>query len=118
MKSPDRHIAISLDLLCASVLGGLFRSLIRPYNAATLRGPRRPGICMAHRGEKIEVAHFARTEVEAAVVVAALREAGIDAQMEGALTSALRAEAPGEVRILVRNCDLPRARQIIADRPQ
>jgi type III secretory pathway lipoprotein EscJ len=69
---------------------------------------------MSRPAEKIEVIHYARTETEAAVILAALREAGIDAQTEGGLTSALRAEAPGEVRVLVRASDLPRAQKIIA----
>jgi hypothetical protein len=62
-----------------------------------------------------KVLEYAATEMEAAFLVATLREAGIDAQAEGVLTSALRAEAPGEVGILVRESDLERARQVLTE---
>lgn len=56
------------------------------------------------------------SEMEAAMIVASLNEMGVDAQVEGALTSAMRAEVPGEVHVLVRSSDLPRARGVLADR--
>ena len=68
---------------------------------------------MSRPHEKIEVVHRVATEAEGAMIVAALDNAGIDAQMEGALTSALRAEAPGEVGILVRASDASAARRVI-----
>jgi hypothetical protein len=60
------------------------------------------------------------TDVQAALIVAALRERGIEAQSVGELTSGFRAEAPGDVKILVRQADLARAqaalRAVEADR--
>ena len=50
----------------------------------------------------------AANESEAAMIVAALGEAGIEAHAVGGLTSGLRAEAPGEVQILVHRNDLER----------
>ena len=49
------------------------------------------------------------TEQEAALLAAALERHGIRTQRTGDLTSGLRAEAPGEVRILVRQSDLAKA---------
>lgn len=53
------------------------------------------------------------TELEAAMIVNSLKEMGVDAQVEGALTSALRAEVPGDVRVLVRQADLDQARRVL-----
>ena len=53
------------------------------------------------------------TEVEAAVIVAALERDGIQAVAAGALTSGFRAEAPGEVQVLVRRSDADRAGQVL-----
>jgi hypothetical protein len=53
------------------------------------------------------------TEVQAALIVAALCEQGIEAQTIGELTSAFRAEVPGGVSILVRQADLNRARVVL-----
>ena len=55
------------------------------------------------------------SEPEAALIVAALAQQGIDAQATGGLTSALRAEAPGVVSIQVRQSDLERAQSILAE---
>ena len=53
------------------------------------------------------------SEAQAVIIVAALDERGIQARTQGALTSAFRAEVPGEVQVLVRQADLDRARAII-----
>jgi len=53
------------------------------------------------------------TEVQAAVIVAALDAEGIEAQAVGQLTSGFRAEAPGGVRVLVRQADLARAQTVL-----
>ena len=50
------------------------------------------------------------SEMEATLIVDALRDLEITAESSGALTSGFRAEAPGGVRILVRSEDLARAR--------
>jgi hypothetical protein len=52
-------------------------------------------------------------ELEAGVVVAALEEAGIKATMSGTFTAGFRAEAPGQVQILVAAEDEAKAREVI-----
>jgi len=56
-----------------------------------------------------------RTEAQAALIVAALKDKGIEAQATGGFTSGFRAEAPGDVRILVRQSDLEKARAALRD---
>lgn len=63
--------------------------------------------------DDVEVLLSVPTEAEAALIVATLSKEGIVAAVEGALTSALRAEVPGEVRILVRRVDLDRAAAVL-----
>lgn len=53
------------------------------------------------------------TEAQAALVAAALKERGIEARTTGEYTSGLLAAATGEVRILVRQSDLERARAVL-----
>jgi hypothetical protein len=55
-------------------------------------------------------------EVEAAAVVAWLASEGIRALTSGAYTAGFRAEAPGDVRVLVKHEDLERAKQLLANR--
>ena len=57
----------------------------------------------------------AASEIEAAIIVTALEEQGFKAQMSGQLTSGFRAEAPGEVRVLVRRGDLQRAEETLRE---
>ena len=71
---------------------------------------------MADDPQQPVVVATARTEIEAAVIAAALDEAGIVAEVVGGLTSVYRAEAPGEVRILVHRTDLERAREVLRER--
>lgn len=52
----------------------------------------------------------ARTEFEAAAITSALREQGIDARAVGGMTAGFRAETPGDVRVMVLQRDLERAR--------
>lgn len=59
----------------------------------------------------VELARL-RTEVDAALLMAALQEAGIKAMSNGAGTSTGWPEAMGDVGVIVRQCDLERARQI------
>ena len=56
-----------------------------------------------------------RTEAQAALIVAALKASGIEAQATGGFTSSFRAEAPGEVRVLVRRSDLEQARAALRE---
>jgi hypothetical protein len=55
------------------------------------------------------------SELEASLIVGRLRDEGIPAEMTGMLTAGFRAEAPGDVRVLVRAQDLERAGQVLAD---
>jgi hypothetical protein len=58
------------------------------------------------------IASFAN-EVDAAIVVGALEDAGIQAMAVGGYTSGFRAEAPGEVRVVVTLGDVARAREVL-----
>lgn len=53
------------------------------------------------------------SEAQAAILVAALAGDGIHAEMSGTLTSGFRAEAPGDVKILVTVQDFDRAQKIL-----
>jgi len=53
------------------------------------------------------------TEPLAALLVGRLQNEGIRAEMSGALTSGFRAEAAGDVQILVRPEDAVRARELL-----
>jgi hypothetical protein len=55
------------------------------------------------------------TEPQAMLVQNDLAGEGIESSLEGMLTSAFRAEAPGLVSIWVDKADLPRAREIIGN---
>ena len=55
------------------------------------------------------------TEMGAGVIVAALEQEGIQATMTGTYTAGFRAEAPGWVKILVAEEDLPRAQRVLHD---
>ena len=69
-------------------------------------------------GKKLQVLTYAATEPEAAMIIASLDQANIIAVAEGALTSALRAEVPGEIRVLVHRNDLDRAKAVLAEYQQ
>jgi len=53
-------------------------------------------------------------EAQAALVVHALADHGIEAQATGDYTSGFRAEAPGSVQVVVKQADLARAKQALA----
>jgi hypothetical protein len=55
------------------------------------------------------------TEVGAAIVVAALKDAGIRAVATGGFTAGFRAEAPGWVRVQTLERDAIRAREVISE---
>lgn len=50
------------------------------------------------------------SDVRAAAFVTALRARGIEATTTGGYTSGFRAEAPGQVNVIVRQADLVKAR--------
>ncbi len=56
-----------------------------------------------------------RSEAQAALIVAALEDAGINANAQGGLTAGFRAEAPGGVDVFVRRSDLERAREVLRE---
>ncbi len=53
------------------------------------------------------------TEVEGAVIVAALSGEGVEAVIDGGAIAGFKAEAPGGVRVIVRQVDAERAREIL-----
>jgi hypothetical protein len=57
----------------------------------------------------------AANEIEAAAMVNALAEYGVEAFAAGGYTSGFQAEAPGNVKILVKQADLDRAKQALAE---
>jgi hypothetical protein len=56
-----------------------------------------------------------RTEEQAALIVAALADAGISAKAQGGLTAGFRVEIPGGVDVFVQRADLDRAREILRE---
>jgi hypothetical protein len=60
-----------------------------------------------------EVLISVANEVAASAIVAALEEHGVKAMAVGGFTAGFRAEAPGDVRIVVRRNDLTRAQQVL-----
>ena len=55
------------------------------------------------------------SEVEAAAIVTALAARGVQASMTGGYTAGFRAEAPGEVNVIVRRADLVQAKRTLAE---
>ena len=53
-------------------------------------------------------------ELAAAALVAELEAHGIEASTTGGFTAGFRAEAPGEVHVIVRHMDMKKAQQILA----
>jgi hypothetical protein len=54
-------------------------------------------------------------EIEAAAIIGYLEQCGIKAISAGGYTSGFKAEAPGNVAVLVRRADLARARQALEE---
>jgi hypothetical protein len=57
----------------------------------------------------------AANEIEAADIVTALSSYDVEASTVGGFTSGFKAEAPGNVQILVRRSDLDRAKRALAE---
>ncbi len=55
------------------------------------------------------------SEVEAATILAALSECGIQGTTTGSFTTGLVTEAPGDVTVVVRKADFARAREVLAE---
>ena len=56
---------------------------------------------------------FFPSEIEATMIADELKREGIQAEPAGLLTAGFRAEAPGKVKVLVHQSDLPRAKQLL-----
>jgi hypothetical protein len=54
-------------------------------------------------------------EAEAAAIVTALADYGIEAHATGGYVSGFRAEAPGDITVCVKSAELERARQALAE---
>ena len=55
------------------------------------------------------------SEIEAASILSALAENGIQATTTGSFTIGFRADAPGDLTVVVRRCDLQRALEVLAE---
>lgn len=82
------------------------------YQTDENRSPRRAA---AARQFGPQIVTAAANELEAATIIAALAERGIEASTTGEYTTGFRAEAPGWGNIVVWHQDLDRARQVIAE---
>ncbi len=58
------------------------------------------------------------SDMEAAVIVAALTARGMKASTTGSYTAGFSAEAPGDVHVIVRHEALNRAKQVLAENEQ
>ena len=54
------------------------------------------------------------SEIEAVAILAALAECGIQGTTTGTFTTGFRTEAPGDVSVIVRRGDLPRAMKVLS----
>jgi hypothetical protein len=68
---------------------------------------------MANDPNGVAVLTTGPSEVQATLIIAALRQRGIPAWIIGEWTSGFRAEAPGGVWILVRQADFERAQVVL-----
>lgn len=64
--------------------------------------------------EELVVLARAKNEVEAASLVTALSAYEIDATATGGFTAGFRAEAPGDVQVVVKQSDVERAKEALA----
>ena len=69
---------------------------------------------MGDKDEPLVILATKPNEMEAALIVNALEDEGIKAIATGAYTSMFKAEAPGTVAVHVKESDLERAREVIA----
>jgi hypothetical protein len=65
--------------------------------------------------DRLEVLYRTPDEMEAAMIAGALEDHGIRAAISGGYTSGFRAEAPGQVRVLVAEQDLVQACELLAE---
>ena len=62
---------------------------------------------------RVVVLTTASTEAQGEMIVAALEAQGVQGQTTGALTSGLRAEAPGGMQVIVLHGDLEQAQSVL-----
>jgi len=86
-----------------------------PYNSAAFQLPADWSTQMHDPEKSPETLLSVPSEHEAAMIVSALAAHEVDATTSGEFTAGFRAEAPGQVNILVRRCDLERARQVLSE---
>ncbi len=55
------------------------------------------------------------SEIDAVAILAALAEIGIQGTTTGSFTAGFLTEAPGDVSVIVRQSDLPRALEVLAE---
>ena len=55
------------------------------------------------------------TELKAGFAASKLRDAGVECRIVGGHTAGFRAEAPGQVSVMVHRRDADRARELLAD---
>jgi hypothetical protein len=82
-----------------------------------LNGPLGKVTNMAAERENLEVLCRVTTEMEASLIVQLLADCDIDARAVGGFTAGFRAEAPGDVSVLVKQSDLAAAKEALANRP-
>jgi hypothetical protein len=70
---------------------------------------------MAPDPNRPEVLLSVANEIEAAAMVNALAELGVEAFAAGGYTSGFKAEAPGDVAVMVKQANLDRAKQALAE---
>ncbi len=68
------------------------------------------------KNQRTVVVARAATEPEGALIVAQLKNAGIQAELIGSLTSAFRAEAPGDVKVIVLEENAEKAVEFLRQR--
>jgi len=68
-----------------------------------------------NHSDKVVTLAFFFSEVEAKLLSNALNQEGIHSEVAGLLTASFRAEAPGRVKVLVREQDLERAKELLDD---
>ena len=65
------------------------------------------------QADRLIVVHSAKDEIEASLVVSALKEAGVHASMQGQHTGSFRAENWSDVLVVTRQQDFEAAKRII-----
>ena len=77
--------------------------------------PRTVAKTISPQFERLTILQSVPFELQAAILVFQLNDAGIDAWSEGGLTSGFRAHAPGNANVVVRVCDLSRAHSVLRE---